>query len=68
MKPYAFEAKEYLRKLVIGKEVKVKMEYEKTIQITRSEWDNDKDDFKEVTEDKRLIFAQVYLEEKNVAI
>lgn len=31
MKPYAFEAREYLRKLLIGKEVKVKMEYEKTI-------------------------------------
>ena len=31
MKPYGFEAKEYLRKLAIGKLVKVEVEFEKKI-------------------------------------
>lgn len=67
-KPYAFEAKEFLRKWVIGKEVQVKMEYEKSYTVTRDEFDSEEDNVVQVTEEKTAIFAMVSFEEKQLAV
>ncbi|KRX01507.1 hypothetical protein PPERSA_01410 [Pseudocohnilembus persalinus] len=67
-KPYAYESKEFLRKMVIGKQVKVQMEYEKFYKVTREIYDEEKDDLVEVTENKNTIFAMVEFEGKQLAV
>lgn len=42
------QGKEFLRKMVVGKEVNVKMEYEKKFMVTREKYDSDEDDMVEV--------------------
>ena len=51
---YAFEAKEFLRKLLIGQQVKVYYEYDKSFTIKKNKWTDNEDDPKEVTEEITL--------------
>lgn len=66
MKPYAWEAKEFLRKMLIGREVKVLYEYDKTFKRQVHRWNEKDDDIKEFEEEVTMQFATVFFEEKNV--
>lgn len=55
-KPFAFEARESLRKRVIGKKVKVDIEFSKNIPVKK----DDK------TEEKNFVFATVFENGKNI--
>lgn len=58
-KPFAFEAKESLRKKTIGKKVKVEVEFSKNIPIKK---DNGS------TEDRNFVFASVFESGKNIGV
>lgn len=49
-KPFAFEAKEALRKRTIGKKVKVEIEFSKNIKVQRESHD----------EEKLFVFATIF--------
>lgn len=51
-KPFAWEAKETLRKRVIGKKLKVELEFSKNITVKKNEYDKG--------EDKNFVFASVF--------
>ena len=57
-KPFAWEAKESLRKKVIGKKLKVELQFSKNINIKKTE--------SEKGEDKNFVFATVFQSGKNV--
>lgn len=55
-KPFAFEAKEALRKRTIGRKVKVDIEFSKNIPVKK----DDK------TEEKNFVFATIFENGKNI--
>ena len=57
-KPHSWEAKEALRKRVIGKKVKVDLEFSKNITVKKNEYDKG--------EDKNFVFATVCESGKNL--
>ncbi|KAL4487112.1 hypothetical protein ABPG72_001564 [Tetrahymena utriculariae] len=59
-KPYAFESKEFLRKKLIGQQVEVKFEYEKTVKVAKS-WEDEN----EATE-KQMNFCTVFYQGQNI--
>jgi len=58
-KPFAFEAKESLRKKTIGKKVKVEIEFSKNIPIKKENG---------TTEDRNFVFASIFEGGKNIAV
>lgn len=66
--PLSFECKELVRKLVIGKEVKVDYEYDKSFLVQKSAWNNEDDGFKQMGQTINLMCATVFVEQKNLSI
>lgn len=59
-KPYAFEAKEALRKRCIGKKVRVIVEFTKNINVKKFEGD--------IGENKNFTFASVFEGDTNLSV
>lgn len=57
--PWAWEAKEYLRKQCIGKNVRIEMEFKKEIELRGEEFKG---------ETKLMEFASVFVGKKNIAV
>lgn len=60
MKPWGFEAREYIRKTAVGRQVKVAVEFEKTIAPKQHEGLSDDEDSKK-RGDIKMTFADILL-------
>lgn len=57
-KPFSWEAKDALRRRVIGRKLKVELEFSKKITVKKDEYDKG--------EDKNFVFATVFESGKNM--